>query len=284
VVFGNWHTASVSGLVLRGNTIANAKGAWFRYYTGHGPELTPVAMNPAAYWLAFDNRYRERGTGGGLVVARGSRGPLGPDDQTFTLAELQARGTESGSRMLADEEKGMLDLSANPVRFGAGSETLRRMATPRSTEDARAWLRTLGGTGIFVQYDETLRVRRDADWGIAPTKIAEFLVFADLKQAVSHSGRGAIRFEAELSPGHYDVHVRWYGDGAERAPQIALELDVPGSAMQALRIDHRQEAHKWLKVGTVEVKAAGLAAVTARNLGDGATAMNAVAWTKTPTP
>lgn len=281
VVFGSWTTNSVSGLVLRGNTIVNGQGAWVRYYTGlTGPPVDQVSARPTEHWTSARNTYWGRGTGGGIVVSKIQRDPLQPGDRQFTLKEIQQLGGEQASIERDGADGGGIDLSENPERFGLGSETIRRMRSPRSTAEARAWLHRLGGQGTFVAYDDASRVTRSDDWRAEPTKIAEFLAFADLKQATSRTRGGAISFVAQLEAGSHAVFVKWYGDPAERAPLIELELQAPGATPQTRQVDHRLEGHKWLQVGVIEVTGAGPAKVTLRNLDGGMTAINAVAWVK----
>jgi hypothetical protein len=123
-------------------------------------------------------------------------------------------------------------------------------------------------------------VARTKDWLSEPTKIADFLAFADLKQAETNTLGGEISFAADLKPGKYAVFVKWYGAGTRRAPQIDIALTAPGAEAQRLSIDHRQEAHKWLQVGVIESLSAGRSVTTLRNLGGGTAAINSVAWTK----
>jgi len=285
VVFGSWTTNSVRGLVLRGNTIVNGKGAWFRYYTDRtGPPIDQVARNPSEYWTSARNNYWGRGTGGGIEIAKLQRFPLQPGDLKFDLAEIQQRGAEQGSLARDIGAGGAIDTSENPERFGFGSATLERMKHPRSTDEAKSWLQRLGSDATFVAFDDAQRVTRSEDWRPEPTKIAEFLAFADLKQATSRTRGGTISFAANLQPGTYAVFVKWYGDPAERAPLIELDLETPDAPTQNLRIDHRLEGHKWLQVGMIETKGAGQTRLTARNHGGGMTVINAVAWTKLASP
>jgi len=285
VVFGSWTTNSVSGLIFRGNTVVNGKGAWVRYYTGlTGPPIDQVALHPSKYWLSARNIFWGRGTGGGIQIAKFQRDPLQPGDREFALPEIQQRGGEQDSVLRDAGAGGVIDTSENPERFGLGSPTIERMKHPRSTDDAKAWLRRLGSEATFVAYDDAQRVTRSDDWRPEPTKIAEFLAFADLKQATSRTSGGKISFAADLTPGSYAVFVKWYGDPAERAPLIELDLSAPGAPTQNLRIDHRLEGHKWLQVGVIATKGAGQTRLTARNPGGGMTAIHAVAWTKLEAP
>lgn len=298
LVFGTWNTKSISGLVFRGNTIVNEKGHWIRYYTGSSPTpIETVAMSPSDYWVSVQNVYWGRGTRGGILISKLMRIPfkhettvLGrPDldttgDRELSLAEIQRRGGEQASVERDVGAGGVIDTSENPERFGLGSPTIERMKHPRSTEEARAWLHRLGGEATFVAFDDTRQVTRSDDWRTEPTKITEFLAFADLKQATSRTSGGSISFSAALDPGSYAVYVQWYGDPAARAPFIELELVAAGAPPQSLRIDHRQEAHKWLKVGVIKSTGAGQGVLTARNLGGGLSAMYAVAWTKLESP
>ena len=281
VVFGTWTTNSVSGLVLRGNTIVNGQGAWVRYFTGlMGPPLDRVALHPAEHWSSAENSYWGRGTGGGITIAKAERETLRPGHQKFTLAEIQQRGGEHTSVERDVGAGGFIDLSANPETFGTGSPTFRRMKSPRSTEDARRWLESLGGEATFVAFDAARGVVRTNDWKPQPTKIADFLAFADLKQAETDVLGGEISFAADLKPGKYAVFVKWYGAAAQRAPRIDIALSAPGADVQRLSVDHQQEAHKWLQVGVVESLGEGRSVATLRSLGGGTAAINSVAWSK----
>jgi parallel beta-helix repeat protein len=285
VVFGSWVTNSVSGMVLRGNTIVNGMGEWVRYYTGDiGPPIERVAAQPSDYWVSSRNTYWGRGTSGGIAITRIQRDDFQPGDRKFTLAELQARGAEHDSIERDPGVGGIIDTSEYAERFGLGSATIGRMLNPRPTEEARAWLLRLGGIATLVAYDDAQRVTRSDDWRPEPTKIAEFLAFADLKQAASRTKGGTIAFSAAIQPGSYAVYVQWYGDSADRAPSLDVELTAPGARLQRLELDHRQEAHKWLRVGTIDATAAGSAVVQATNPGGGMTALHAVAWVRLNQP
>lgn len=285
VVFGTWTTNSVSGLVLRGNTIVNGQGSWVRYYTDRSETtIDAVAAKPTDYWVSARNNYWGRGTAAGIMIAKSARHSTPPGDREFSLAEVQQRGGEQDSVVRDVGAAGVIDTSEDPEQFGRGSGTFERMQSPRSTEDAKRWLRDLAGTATFVAYDDASRITRTDDWQPEPTKITEFLAFADLKQAASRASGGAISFAADLEPGSYAVFVKWYGDPVERAPLIDLELAAPGAKTQSLRVDHRQEAHKWLQVGVITTDGTNRAVLTARNLGGGLSAMNAVAWTKLNQP
>jgi parallel beta-helix repeat protein len=285
VVFGSWMTNSVNGLVLRGNVIVNGQGEWVRYYTGgNGPPIDQVAQRPSEYWVSTHNTYWSRGTGGGIAIARSQRDALRPGDRKFGLAEIQQAGAERGSVEHEGGANGPIDIAENPERFGLGADTLQRMQHPRSTEDAKAWLHRLTRAAVFVAYDDDRRVTRSEDWRPEPTKINEFLSFADLKQAASRTPGGTIAFSADLAPGRYEVYLQWYGDSADRAPRLDVELAAHGVTLQKLTIDHHQEAHKWIRVGMMEVRTAGSVIVRAINPGGGMTAINAVAWLKANAP
>ncbi len=279
VVFGSWMTNSVSGLVLRGNTIMNGQGEWVRYYTGGtGPSIEQVAQRPSEYWTSARNTYWGRGTGGGIAIARSQRDALRPGDRKMSLAEIQQRGAEVDSIERDPGAGSRIDTSTNPERFGLGSETIQRMQRPRPTNKAKAWLDRLASVATFVAFDDPARVARSKGWRAEPTMIHEGLAFADLKQATARTAGETITFSADLRPGTYEVHVQWYGDPADRGPRLGLELAAPGAPPQSLQIDHHQEGHKWIKVGVVEAKVAGDAVVKAINPGGGMTAINAVAW------
>ena len=279
IVFGRWTTGAVSGMVLRGNTVVNGDGDWIRYFTGgSGADRERVAMVPKDFWTAEKNSYWARGSGSGIVISRSARNTLQPGDWRLSLGELQERGSEAGSLSHFYEARSPIDLSRDPESFGAGSGTMARIRNPRSTVAARQWLERLRGVAKWVSFDDGERVTASPDWAPEPTKIAAFLAFADLKQATSRSGGGSISFSVHLEPGSYAVFVRWYGDPEERSPWLEIDLMSPGSLVHRLRVDHRQEAHKWIRVGTICVSAAGEARVTAFNDGRGVTALNAVAW------
>jgi hypothetical protein len=281
VVFGSWTTNSVSGLVLRGNTIVNGQGAWVRYFTGlMGPPIDQVALYPAKHWSSAQNVYWGRGSGGGITIANAEREALRPGHQKFTLAGIQQRGGEHGSVERSVAADGIIDFSTHSEAFGTGSPTFLRMKNPRSTRDAKRLLESLEGEATFVTFDDMRGVARTKDWLSEPTKIADFLAFADLKQAETNTLGGEISFAADLKPGKYAVFVKWYGTGTRRAPQIDIALTAPGAEAQRLSIDHRQEAHKWLQVGVIESLSAGRSVTTLRNLGGGTAAINSVAWTK----
>ena len=286
VVFGCWTTDSVEGLILRNNLVVNGSGHWVRYYTDRSPALIDrVAASPAEFWESAHNRYGDRGTGlGRILVAKSARHPMRPGDVELSLSEMQQRGGELLSAMHDSGADGAIDTSVDPKRFGAGSATFRRMERPRGTEDARAGLDELAGVATFVAFDDAARVVHTADWQAEPTKITEFLAFADLTQAVSRTTGGAISFATELTPGTYEVYVKWYGDPAERAAQIEIELSDASSVAHVERMDHRQEAHKWLKVGVVTADGTGSHRVTLRNVDGGLTGVNAVAWTQLKSP
>jgi len=285
VVFGCWSTQSVGGIVLRNNTIVNGLGAWIRYYEDSGGlSRDAIAAHPQHVWTSTGNTFWGRTAGGGIMLAKSSRGPAQAGDRTFALEEWQKTGSEGGSTVRDPGAGGTLTVGTQPESFGLGSETFRRMENPRSTDDARLWLRELEGTASFVAFDDTRRVTSTGDWKPEPTKISEFLAFADLKQSQSRLNGAAISFATELPPGSYAVFVKWYGAPADRAPMAELELIADGVTPQVRRIDHRQEAHKWLQVGVVESKVAGKAALTMRNVGGGMTAINAVAWSKLTAP
>jgi hypothetical protein len=286
VVFGHWTTQSVRGIVLRNNRVVNGRGDWVRFYTGDSPRtIAAVIADPQQSWSSSGNTYWGRTTGGGIVIAKGARGPLLPGERRLSLPEIQRAGGELGSTESDFGADGSLDISIQPDAFGRGSETFRRMQSPRSVEDARRWLQQLEGTASFVPYDEPLRVVYGGDWQVQPTKITDFLAFADLKQAAAHTAGSAISFETELRPdGPYDVFLKWYGSPSGRAATIEVELVVPGGAGQTLRVDHQQEGHKWVKIGSVAPRNAGSSKVTLRNPGGGMTAINSVAWVRQPAP
>lgn len=285
VIFGRWSTKSVRGIVLRGNRIVNGKGPWVRYYTEKGGAATEAAAaHPSDYWSSTENTYWGRENGGGILVAKGARGSIQPGDRAFTLPDFQKNGGERSSTVRDFGADGVIDISADPEAFGHGSETFLRMKNPRSAADAKRWLQTLDGEAAFVDFDDPRGVSYTGDWKPAPTKITDFLAFADLKQMVSREGGGKISFTTDVKPGKYAVFVKWYGNGAERAPLIDIEVTAPGANVQRISVDHWQESHKWLQITTVESRGRGKAVVTLRNPGGGMVAINSVAWTKLSTP
>jgi len=281
VVFGCWSTHSVGGIVLRNNTIVNGLGAWIRYYADRAEfSLDTIAVHPEKVWTSSGNTFWGRGTGGGIMLAKSARGPVQNGDRNFPLEEWRKNGSESASTVRDPGAEGAINTSTQPESFGLGSHTFRRMANPRSTEDAERWLRSLEEAGSFVAYDDPGRVTSVGCWQTEPTKIAEFLAFAGLKQAQARTSGSAISFATELTLGTYTVFAKWYGASADRAPTVELELTAAGVTAQVVRVDHHLEAHKWLQVGVVESKVAGKATLTLRNIGGGMTAINAVAWAK----
>jgi len=285
VVFGCWSTQSVGGIVLRNNTIVNGLGAWIRYYEDSGGlSRDAIAAHPQQVWTSTGNTFWGRTTGGGIMLAKSSRGPAQSGDRTFGLEEWQKTGSEGGSTIRDPGANGTLTTGTQPELFGFGSETFRRMGNPRSTADARRWLRDLDGTASFVAFDDARGVTSTGNWKPEPTKISEFLAFADLKQLVSREKGSAITFTTDLQPGAYAVFVKWYGAPGDRAPIVELELNAPGAKPQVMQVDHREESHKWLQVGVVESTVAGKAALTLRNIGGGMAALNAVAWSKRSAP
>ena len=285
VIFGTWMTQSVKGIVVRNNRVVNGLGHWVRYYTGEsGLSLDTVVAEPEKRWASSGNTYWGRASGGGFVIARHQRSVLA-DDRKLSLAEIQRAGSEAASMERDFGRDGDIDLSPRPDSFGQGSETFRRMETPRSVDEARRWLQRLEGTAHFVSYDDPERVSFGGDWKVEPTKINDFLSFADLKQAAVRSSGSTISFATELqSTGPYDVFLKWYGSPSDRAATIEVELLVPGAAPQRLRVDHQQEGHKWVRVGGVDLRSTGKATVTVRNSGGGMTAINSVAWVRRATP
>ncbi len=285
VVFGCWNTRSVGKIALRNNTIVNGKGPWIRYYADRAEfSLATIAVHPEKVRTSRGNIFWGRATGGGIMLAKSARDPMGKGDRNFPLEEWQKNGSESASTVRDPGAEGTLNTSTKPELFGLGSETFRRMQYPRSTDAARQWLRQLEGTASFVAFDDARRVTFTGDWKPEPTKISEFLAFADLKQAASRVKDSAITFATDLTPGTYAVFVKWYGAAADRAPLIEVALAATGAKLQVLQIDHRQESHKWLQVGVVESKTAGKATLTLRNLDGGMAAINSVAWSKLSAP
>ena len=283
VVFGAWTTKSVRGIVLRGNTVVNGLGPWVRYYTGGGS--TPaerVATEPARHWTSGGNTYWRRGTGGGIQVARDARGNPRPGDRLFTLAELQALGAEAGSVEREPGTASPVNLSTDSRAFGTGAPALAAV-TPPTPAEARRRLAALAGTGAFVSYRDA-GVTRGPEWADEPTKITEFLAFADLRQATARTAGGVISFPATLPAGEYGVHLLWFGAAAERVPEIEVELVAPGAEPRVVRVDHRREGHKWVAVGSVRLAAPGTALVRVRSGAGGLSAVNAVAWQSRPGP
>jgi hypothetical protein len=280
IVFGRWNTASVRGIVVRNNTVVNGRGQWLRYYLGQGGgQIDNAIADPTSHFRAAGNIYWGRGTGGGLVVTAEARHALQDGDRPVTLEAWQAAGTEQGSTVRDPGATGAVDYSADPARFGEGSDTMRRMARPRPVAEAKAWLNRLHEPAAFVIYYDEENVRSEGDWQANSTKITDFLAFADLKQLES-SGLGAsVHFSAELAEGmSHDVYVRWYGAPAGRAAELEIEFTSPGEPKHTIRIDHRQEAHKWLRVGQVRPQLRGKSTLTVRSLGGGTTAIHSVAW------
>ena len=284
IVFGYWNTKSVWGITLKGNTVINGKGHWIRFYVDRsGVNIDSVVARPAEQFRSEENTFWGRGSGGGLAVAAGASGPLKSSDRAPALDAWQAAGGEARSVVRDPGGDGAIDTSTSPDTFGQGTQTMRRMAVPRSPEEAKRWLMKLEGTAAFATFYDSDRVSGSPDWKPTLTRITEGMAFADQKQAESRETGGAISFTAELEPGaSYEVFVKWYGPPAERAPEVDVELTAPGAKPQTIRLNHRQEAHKWLRVGVVEPRSAGKAAVTIRNLGGGMTAINSVAWLKLP--
>ena len=127
---------------------------------------------------------------------------------------------------------------------GAGNDfivlDLRDGAPPPTPAEARLRLAALSGTGAVVAYRDA-GVTRGPEWADEPTKITEFLAFADLRQATARTAGGVISFPAQLSAGEYGVHLLWFGAAAERAPEIEVELVAPGAEPRVVRVDHRRE-------------------------------------------
>ncbi len=283
IAFGYWTTNSVRGMVVRNNRVVNGQGQWVRYFTsGSGPKTDAVAARPGDHWASSGNTYWGRGTGGGIMIARESRGARRPEDRLLTLAEVQRQGAETGSVERDFGRDGTGDAAERPEEFGAGSETFRRMQRPVSVEEARRRLRELEGKATFIAFDSPRGVTYGDGWKPEPTKINDFLAFADLKQAVARSPGGSIVFFSDLAPGRYGVFLQWYGSAAERAPEIEAELAAPEVESARVRVNHRREGHKWVRAGVVEVRAEGRAAVTLRHAGGGLAAIHAVAWVKEP--
>ena len=93
---------------------------------------------------------------------------------------------------------------------------------------------------------------------------------------------GAMDFTADLAPGKYAVFLQWYGSAAERVPEIEVELSAPAAESRRVSVNHRQEGHKWVRVGAIEVPQTGRATVSLRRRGSGIAAIHAVAWVREP--
>jgi hypothetical protein len=281
VVFGCWNTHSVSGIVLQNNTIINGVGAWVRYYSDAGgiPRET-IAVTPQLVWTSTGNTFWGRNTSGGIMLAKSARPPAQPGDLTFALTDWQKTGSEASSTVRDPGADGVVDVGLQPDQFGLGSDTFRRMQNPRDTADAKRWLGSLEETGSFVAFDDARRVTSTGDWKPEPTRISEFLFLAYLSQSQARTPGATITFSTELAAGSYAVFAKWYGEPADRAKLVEVELTTAGTAAQTVQVDHHQEAHKWIQVGVVEASVGGKATLTLRNIGGGMTAVNAVAWTK----
>ena len=143
-------------------------------------------------------------------------------------------------------------------------------------------LRELEGSAVFLAFDGARGVTYGDGWRPEPTKINDFLAFADLRQAVAREPGGAMDFTADLAPGKYAVFLQWYGSAAERAPEIEVELSAPAAESRRVSVNHRQEGHKWVRVGAIEVPHTGRATVSLRRRGSGIAAIHAVAWVREP--
>jgi hypothetical protein len=283
IAFGYWTTNSVRGMVVRNNRVVNGQGQWVRYFTsGGGPKTDAVVARPGEHWESAGNTYWGRGTGGGLMVARESRGARRPEDRLLTLADVQRQGAEAGSVERDFGADGNGSISTQPGEFGAGSATFRRLQQPVTVEDARRRLRELEGAAVFVSFEARAGVTYGEGWQPEPTKINEYLAFADLRQAVARRPGGALAFATDLAPGRYAVFLQWYGAAAERVPELDVELTAPGAEPRRVAVNHRREGHKWVRAGEVEVRAAGRATVSLRHRGDGLAAIHAVAWVREP--
>ena len=279
VVFGRWMTRSVRNIVMRHNLVVNSEGPWVRYFTSAtGASPLMVAEDPSRYWSSFENRYVDRGTGGGIHISRDARGVARADDHAYALVQLQQRGAETGSLVVDCVSDLGIDVSREGERFGEGHASLPRLRRLPSLVDVRRRLEALESPAVLVSFADTSHIVENRGWATEPAKINDFLAFADLKQAVARESGASIAFVAQLAPGRYTVFVKWYGAAAERAPQVEVELAAPGRATELKRIDHRQEGHKWVSVGAVEVTGEGDSVVRLTNVGGGATAVNAVAW------